>query len=191
MILEMQALVAPLTAAVVGVLTAWHVKRKVSFYRERCYDLIETQKALVAHYDAMDRIILTPEVPEKLKKSLISVSRELGNRDVSRRVCEAVIGNGKSGNTSKAESVESSLDAVRNARPDIAKDIETAMSSALFILMLRWPETSKQFKRFVVSSMINDEKEAETFSRASEIVRKNTKSFADDVPAYVNAACAA
>ncbi|WP_288425456.1 hypothetical protein [uncultured Agrobacterium sp.] len=172
--LDLQTFVAPLTAFIIGVLAAWYFKRRISKHRERIHDLKETHKAMVAHYNAMDKIIADDAVPEKIKRSMFAVTNALGNRKLAQRMCEFVIANKHK--MTKDTDFEETIAQLRNVRPEIINDIETAMSTALFIVMLRWPETSSKFKQFVVSSMMNEHKETTIFNKVVEIARSTSAS---------------
>ena len=168
---DLQMTVAPLAAFLVGILVAWTYKRRIAKHRERLQDLQETRKALLSHYDAMDRIIAHEAVPETIKRSMVSVTNALNDRRLARKVCESLATSRPK--TPKSSGFEEAVSKLRVEKPEIMDDIEAAMSSALFVVMLRWPETSKQFKQFVVSSMINEHRETTVFNRVAEIVRMN------------------
>ena len=168
---DLQMTVAPLAAFLVGILVSWSYKRRIAQHRERLRDLQETRKAMLSHYDAMDRIIAHEAVPEKIKRSMISVTNALNDRELAIKMCALLTTKPRS---IKSSGFEDAVSKLRIERPDVMDDIETAMSSALFIVMLRWPETSKQFKQFVVSSMVSEHREATVFNRVAEIVRTNT-----------------
>ena len=157
---DLQMTVAPLAAFLVGILVAWSYKRRIAQHRERLRDLQETRKAMLSHYDAMDRIIAHEAVPEKIKRSMISVTNALNDRELAIKMCALLTTKPR---PTKSSGFEDAVSKLRIERPD-----------ALFIVMLRWPETSKQFKQFVVSSMVSEHREATVFNRVAEIVRTNT-----------------
>ena len=176
---DLQILVAPLTAIVVGVISAWYFKRRAVRHAEREDDLRSTQEAMVAHFDAMDKIIADEAVPDGFKRSMIAVTSMLGNREFAKSVCETVT-NGKSKELKKRDAAKmvsflEAMEKLRAEHPERIADIETAMSSALFIVMLRWPETARQFKRFAVSSMINEKREMTANFKVSEIAKKDER----------------
>ncbi len=171
---DLQTFVAPLTAFVIAIVTAWVFKRKVTKHRERLHDLQETHRAMIAHYNAMDKIIADNTVPDEVKRAMFTVTNALDNRKLAQRMCEFVTANKYP--LSKDTKLEDAIAKLRNDKPEIINDIETAMSTALFIVMLRWPETSRQFKQFVVSAMMNEHKETTFFNKVAEIARTTTSS---------------
>ncbi len=176
---DLQILVAPLAAVVAGVIAAWYFKRQAARHAEREDDIRATQEAMIAHFDAMDKIVADDAIPDSFKRSMIAVTSTLGNREFAKLVCEAVT-NGKVWETKRRDAAKQvgfvqAVEKLRVEHPERIADIETAMSSALFIVMLRWPETSRQFKRFAVSSMMNEEREMSAYFKVSEIARKDER----------------
>lgn len=168
--IEMQTWMAPLAAAVFLIASAWFMKRRIAISRERTNDLREAHKAMVAHFNAMDKIIAQDVISLNTKKVFMEVTNSLGNRELARHVCGMITSRRK--NSKKVSDFTKEIETLEREHPELFKEVEIAMTSSLFILMLRWPETSRQFKRFVISSMLNEEKEAATFSKVSEAAER-------------------
>lgn len=88
------------------------------------------------------------------------------------------------------------VDYLSETNSEIAQEIDTAMSLPMFISMLRWPATSKRFKHFVVTTMI-ERQELNVLSKISEVAReKSNKAGAFDSASaspsrHINARCLA
>ncbi|MQW88559.1 hypothetical protein [Sinorhizobium saheli] len=189
MIFDLQMLVAPLASLAVGVPLAMLSHQRSKRLRERRDDLEETHKAMVEHYNAMDKILADATVSDEIKLTLFAVTRSLGNRDIAVKACHELVS--QKGFTGERSGFSRAVDAVRETRPDLVREIETAMSSSLFIMMLRWPETSKRFKDFVIASMMNENREITVFSRVSKVARDNGAISSEVKSVFADGACAA
>lgn len=168
---DLPMLIAPFVTLACVIVAAWYFGKRNSQHRERTNDLRETHKAMIAHFNAMDKVVADEAVPATIKRSLMQVSSALADRKIAELICREIIeSKGRRGDTKSV--FQAAVENLKADNPGSFAEVETAMASALFVLMLRWPETSRNFKQFVISAMIDEKREVAIFDRASEIAKR-------------------
>lgn len=154
--------------------------------RTRAYELRIVEKILLVHYDNLDYVFEDPAPSDDMRSFLLFVSDSISDRKMARLICEVFTeedcrSTSAKGMSSKAETLVSELDNFRKTRPDLVEAFEKALSSGIFALTYRWPETSCKAEAVLGSLMTERKREIMTVyrfaqSHSSVLTRPNAAS---------------
>lgn len=170
MTMTMEIVVTASTVVAVTAVVSSYLKFLAQRHRQRADELAAAKTALIAHYDAVDKLTDDPAISDELKLVLLTVAEGISNRSVARLVARE-FANGtlfKHGNRAGKNPFKDEIEALGRSRPDLVEAFSVAMKSGLLSLFLRWPETAKVFNRFAAET-VDERWEAVAFERASQV----------------------
>lgn len=148
---------ASLAVAFGGIASAYFSYRTAK-HREREQQLKRAESALTRHYDAVERISADPAVSENFKIFMLSLSELISDRRVAGYAVQEMVEGRLFVNKPVSEDTEflQELRRLRDTRPDLIDDIESAVSTAIFALIFRWPETASVGTEFFARALENE-----------------------------------
>lgn len=136
--------------------------------RRRTIELETAKQSLIAHYDAMDRIVNDPALPTSVLHFLAFFSDAIADRDSCARIVKALM----SADADKSPApISSDIDALRKTRPDLVENIHKAVFNGTVFVFSRWPGNFGKLPQImaVLGDPKKDVQVAYRFARSAEV----------------------
>ncbi|EHK56883.1 hypothetical protein [Allomesorhizobium alhagi] len=129
----------------------------------RTAELQAAEKALAAHYDAADKVLDDPALPEEARDAMVALVEFVADRKLSERFVVDFMDHDQ--RSSKAAPWASEMEKLRFTRSDLVENYHKAMMSGLIAMFLRWPSNTKHFYRFSAELAADNRRDAQIAER--------------------------
>lgn len=158
---------AAATGAIVALGMYLHMARARAI--KRTVELEAAAKAMREHYDALDRALGDPALPEELEMLLVASHQLVVDRDCAVSVMQNAFSNPGATPPENAVDLMPMIQGLRSHRPDLVDACMKAVSSSIMVALLRWPENAAEFERLAAEMWTDRKKQV---SLASSITRR-------------------
>jgi hypothetical protein len=166
------------TVLVTGGVSAF-LAYKAGKQRARNRDLAIANAALERHYHFTSIVVSDPGLPLSLKEMVLALSQSVCDRKTAESLARALQHmNVDSQNVDHPDhTFNGTVVQLKAARPDLAKQLMSAIGSGIIALMYQWPDTAAVMDRFIDGS-IDAAKPETVVERADTTVFRSGAAYA-------------
>jgi predicted RND superfamily exporter protein len=170
----------PFVALMFAVTALGVIQGKRELSRQRLQDLHLVERALEAHYKAVDVLSEDPATTPEMLKTVAMINHAMTDRDFVRyffsHSSEISRGIQRQGGNSTAAFRQ--VEKLKASRPDLANAYHSAIANALTVFYLRWPGQSAAYRDFVAGAFSEPQEEVAVARKIIDL--RFTKSRNDD-----------
>lgn len=150
--------------------------------RRRTSELRTTAAALIAHYDAIDRIIDDPALPTEALEFLSVFSQVVSDREVCAEFTNGILRVPAEKMRGAPPVWAAEIEKIGRSRPDIEENFHKAVASGIVALFLRWPGNSWKFQSMIQQIAADRRKEALLAEEVAKIRERGNRSNGNGGP---------
>lgn len=128
--------------------------------KRRTEDLEEVAKAMQDHYEALQKLLESDDLSERLKSALYKMHKVTMNREAAPHVVHKLMVLDDADSRDFDRELDQELHKLSKKSADLFDAVRVVTKSGIFVALLRWPDTANKAREIMMSVTLDGKKES-------------------------------